>query len=178
MSKRTFYEKYYKDLPPKTKGYISLAVVAGIGLVGYSIYRGIKRAKELREANKPAEEAQQDLSDLAAQGVYPTLTGSELQVLCDALVQAMDGCGTDENLVYNVFRHLRNDADVLKLIVAFGVRYYQPCMWTSPISYAIWQVNEKAYGGNLATWLNYDLSSGEINTINRILKDTGINFQF
>jgi hypothetical protein len=58
------------------------------------------------------------------------------------------------------------------------VQYYQPCVWSSPVSYAIWQANDRAYGGDLATWLSYDLGTTEISNINSILKANGLGFQF
>ena len=115
---------------------------------------------------------------MASQGVYPTYADSTFENFASQLVQAMNGCGTDENAIYQVYRQLRNDADLLRLTQIFGVRYYQPCEWTSPVSYAIWQFNDKAYGGDLPTWLGYDLSSGEIENINSILAQAGISIRY
>ena len=168
------YDKYYERQPPAVK----IIVVAGLGLLGYTLYRNIKRKQDEADALRAAQAAGQELNQLQQQGVNPTYPDSQFQVFADKLVQAMTGCGTDENQIYQVFGALRNEADIRKLIILFGVRYYQPCAATSPVSYAIWQFNDKAYGGDLSTWLSYDLSSGEIGYINSILKGRGINYQF
>jgi hypothetical protein len=94
------------------------------------------------------------------------------------LILALDGCGTDEQSVYNVFEAMKNKADVLKLISKFNVRFYQPCAATSPISYTKWLYDNESFGGSLATWLQYDLTNSEILKINTILSKKGIDFKF
>ena len=168
------YDKYYERQPPAVK----IIVVAGLGLLGYSIYRSIKHNQDEKDAAKAAAAAAGELAQLAAQGIHPTYDDSQFYVFINSLVQAMTGCGTDESAIYQVFRQMRNEADIRRLIQLFGVQYYQPCVWTSPVSYSIWQVNDKAYGGDLATWLSYDLSDSEISNINNVLKGNGLTFQF
>lgn len=165
-----FYAKY--------KTTINVAVAVGAVFVGYSVYQNNKKKAEEAKANAAGQLANSELAALAAQGIVPTYTDSQFMVFVDSLVQAMTGCGTDEDMIYNVFRQMKNDADIRKLIALFGVQYYQPCAWTSPISYAIWQVNDQAYGGGLSTWLSYDLSASAIEDINSILKGKHINYQF
>lgn len=168
------YDKYYERQPPAVK----VIVVAGLGLLGYAVYRSIRRKQDEANALLAAQAANQELQQLQNQGVVATYGDSQFQVFADKLVQAMAGCGSDEDQIYQVFSAMRNEADIRKLIVIFGVRYYQPCAATSPISYAIWQFNDKAYGGDLSTWLSYDLSASEISYINSILRGRGINYQF
>lgn len=168
------YDKYYERQPPAVK----IIVVAGLGLLGYSIYRSIKRDQDERRALEAARAAATELAGLANQGVYPSYNDSQFYVFVDTLMQAMTGCGTDEAMIYQVFRQIKNEADIRRLIQLFGIQYYQPCVWTSWLSYTIWQFNDKAYGGDLGTWLSYDLSQSEINNINSILKGNGVSFQF
>jgi hypothetical protein len=150
----------------------------GLGLLGYGIYRAIKKEGDKKEATQGAQAAKTELQQLAAQGIYPSYSLSQYLNYADKLVQAMNGCGTDESLIYSVFNQMKNKADVLQLVASFGLRYYTPCAFSDPISYGIWQFNDKAYGGELATWLSYDLSDGEIENINGILRSKGISYQF
>lgn len=168
------YDKYYERQPPVVK----IIVAAGLGLLGYSVYRSIRHSQEVRDASQAATAAAEELAALANQGVHPSYSDSQYEVLVNQLVQAMNGCGTDEDQVYQVFSQIRNSADVRKLLVAFGVQYYQPCAATSPVSYSIWLINDQAYGGDLATFLSYDLSSDELNEINSILQGNGVDLQF
>lgn len=160
--------------PPIVKG----VVVIGIGLLGWSIYNSIKKKQDEKDATQAAQQAKKELEVLKSQGAGPTYSESQFLNWSDRLVQAMTGCGTDEDTIFSIFNSMRNEADVRQLIVSFGLRYYQPCAATSPVSYAIWQFNDEAYGGELGTWLGYDLSDSDIANINAILHSKGIAYQF
>jgi hypothetical protein len=168
------YERYYERQPAAVK----VIAVAGLALGGYLVYRAVKRAKDEKDATKAAQDAANELLILQNQGINPTYADSQFQSFCDALVQAMNGCGTDESAIYQIFGYMRNDADIRKLVTTFGIRYIEPCWISQSDAYAIWLFNDKAYGGELASWLNFDLSSSEIAKVNSILKGNGINYQF
>jgi len=168
------YERYYERQPAAVK----IIAVAGVALLGYSLYRTWKKGQDYRDANKAAELANQELAQLAAQGVLPTLTNLQFENLSQAIVEAITGCGTDEQEIFNVFGQLSNSADIRKLIAVFGVRYYRPCAASDPISYSIWMANDEAFGGTLVTFLYYDLSDSDIGEINSILSRKGIDFRF
>lgn len=168
------YDKYYERQPPAVK----IIVAAGLGLLGYSAYRAIKRNQEKNEALQAANAAAAELAQLQAQGIRPSYTTGQFQTWVNALTTAMNGCGTDEQVIYDVFDWMENEADVRMLITTFGLRYIEPCGWHSPVEYLVYSVNDKAYGGDLSTWLRYELSSSEIAKVNSILKGRGITFQF
>lgn len=167
------YDKYYEQQPAAVK----VIVVAAVGLLGYSIYRKFKRDEDEREALRGAVAAQSELNELANQGIHPSYDDSQFLVFVSALTDAMNGCGTDEETIYSVFENMQNEADVRKLITMFGLQYYEPCAIESPLSFALWQFNSKAYGGDLSTWLHYDLSAGDIDKINEILEGNGITYK-
>lgn len=170
--------KYFKDLPPWAKGVVIVGGGAALYFTGVTIYHNYKRNQDNKDATKAADAAQKELVDLKAKGITPSLSGSQFQALSESLVQAMNGCGTDEQKVYNVFKQMKNDADIRQLIASFGLRYYEPCAASQPISYLHWQINDKAYGGGLPTWLSYDLDASEIDAINAILKANRVNYSF
>jgi len=172
------YQKYYKPLPGWAQGVIAVGVLAIAAAVGFTLYKNAKKKKELKEANKAAEQALEELEGLQQRGVHPTMGDSQFEVYAQKLVEAMNGCGTDEDMVLSVFKNMKNDADIRKLIAAFGVRYYRPCAADQPISYTRFLFDSKAFGGPLPTWLAYDLSSGYIEKINSILSKNGINYSF
>ena len=72
------------------------------------------------------------------------------------IYNAMEGIGTNEQVIYTVFGKLRTKDDVLQLITAFGVKDEQ----------------------TLNQWIADDLSDGERETLNRLLTDKNINYQF
>lgn len=167
-----------EQVPGTLKGVQGILITVGVGVAGWLLYRNWKKQQDLKKANQAADIAASDLQQLAAQGVYPSYNGSQYETFSIALQEAMNGCGTDEDSIYQVFRQMQNKADVLALIKQFGVRYYQPCWITQADAYAIWMFNDQAYGGNLNTWLSYDLNSSEIGQINSILQQKGIDYSF
>lgn len=176
MAENTY--RYYKDLPPWAKGVV---IVGGFALVGYVViraYNSIKASKDKKEALELADDAQNEINQLKAKGIRPTYTQPQYVSFADKIVIALDSCGSDEQSVYNVFNAMKNKADVLNLISAFGVKYYQPCAATNPISYTRYLVDSKTFGGNLSVWLSFDLTRSEISKINKILEDKKIDYKF
>ena len=170
--------KAYNNLPDWAKGAVAVGGLLIVGIFGYKIYQDVKRKRDLKEANQAADEADSELNKLSNQGVKPTISTSQATTLAQSLVQAMNGCGTDEKKMYGVFEQLKNDADVYLLIKQFGVRYYTPCPATNPVSYAKYLYNDKSFGGDIGTWMGYDLTGTEIQKINGILAKKKILFRF
>lgn len=168
----------YNNLPNWAKGAIAVGGVLIVGIFGYKIYQDIKKKRDIKNANQAADQADSELRNLSNQGVKPTITPSQATTFSTSLQQAMNGCGTDENKIYGVFDKLTNDADVYMLIKQFGVRYYTPCAATNPVSYAKYLYDNKSFGGDLGTWLGYDLTNGEVQKINGILAKKSIKFRF
>jgi len=171
-------ERYYKQAPPLGKNAIVVVGVVLFAGAAWLLYRGIKKNKEESDANDAGKAAETDISILERDGQRRTLNDSNLTAMVQALVQAMNGCGTDEDAIYNVFDKCRNDLDVLYLIKKFGVQYYEPCEWTQPVAYIQWKLNDQSFGGDLPTWFNYDLNQDEVGEINSILQAKGISIQF
>ena len=85
-----------------------------------------------------------------------TLTQLQFNAYASSLKKALKGIGTDEKKIYNVFQQMNTRSDVLQLIKTFGV----------------------VDGENLNEWLNDDLNAKEIDKINQILAEKGINYKF
>lgn len=173
MSMSSAFDKFNQQ-PPAVK----VLVVAGAGLAGYAIYRAIKKNMDESKARKAAEAAGGEIVSYQNSGYQASYSDSQYYSFANALAEAMNGCGTDEDTILEIFRKMRNPIDIRKLIIAFGVQYYRPCAASQPISYLRWQFDSQAYGGDLATWLAYDLSAGYIEEINQILSERGTDFQF
>lgn len=99
---------------------------------------------------------QQELTTELNTGTKLSYQDTQYQNMADALYEAMDGMGTDEDTIYSVFYKMNNKADVLKLILIFG---------------------EKE-GENLPQWLHSDLNFSEISKINSILSTKNIDYSF
>lgn len=177
-SKKSFYEKYYEDQPKVTKGIINVIVVGGVAFAAWQIWKAAKKRKEIEAAMAAAQLATNELKELAKRGIYPSYYTSQYELWANQLQEAMAGCGTDEDLILEVMGNMRNDADVLKLIAVFGVRYYRPCAGSQPISYALYLMDSQSFGGGIGEWFGYDLSAGDIADINEVLKDNGVGYRF
>ena len=79
----------------------------------------------------------------------------EYNNMADSLFTAMKGLGTDTDTIYNIFYRMNNKADVLQLVVSFGVRK----------------------GENLQQWMQGETKLS-ISKINNILATKGIDYRF
>jgi hypothetical protein len=94
-----------------------------------------------------------------------TYTPNQYQAFADTIEQAVSHSNDDEDAIYGVFRNLKKLEDLQQLIFIYGDRKYVP-----PYGF-IWQK------GNLIQTLHAKLSGSEIEKINTILSDNGINFK-
>ena len=171
-------KNYFENLPSWSRGIISIVGVGAVAYIGYQIYVTIKNKQDLARNLEAQKLADKELSDLKKSGIVPTKSPAQFEVLSAKISEAVNGCGTDEDAIYQVFNSLNNRADLLSLISAFGIRYYRPCPASEPISYTRWMFNNNTFGGDLSTLLSYDLDSTEIAKINNILKAKNIDFTF
>jgi hypothetical protein len=170
--------KTYSELPSWAKGFVAVAGTIFVGYIIYNAYRKVAAGKGLQDALTVAKDAKAEVSILQSKGIKPSYAQTQYEAFSLKLVEAMNGCGTTWDSVKSVFESMKNKADVLRLVEVFGVRYYRPCPATDPVSYTRYMFDEKTFGGNLQTWLEYDLSGSEIKDINDILSSKSIDFKF
>lgn len=163
-------KEIYNGLPSWAKG---IVVVGGIAIVYFtskSIIKKFTLASKMQEFKKEAEFAKDEIYKLAQQGIRPTLTQSQLEGMCQQLVSAFDGCGTDEEAVKRVFQRVRNDADVLSLIATFGARKYDDCNLTEGFGDTT---------ASLSKALTNELDGDDVQTyVNDVLQSRGIKYRF
>lgn len=168
---------YYNDLPTWSKGIVAIGSLALVGIVGFTIYKKIKTNAELKDILKESEYAKDELRDLETKGIKPTLTNSQISGMINSIIDAVGGCGTDEQKIYDTFEKLNNEADIQLLIKNFGIQSFEPCPIESPISYSKWLWDRNSIGGNFTQVLNSDLSSSNKSKINTILSKKGIKYK-
>lgn len=168
--------RIYEDLPPWARGVV---IVGGLTIVYFtskSVVASINAAKARKEANKTNIDAQNNLEQLAQQGVKPSYQSSQYKSWADQIAAQFDGCDwsvgmaglilTESGRVLNeICKQLKNDADFLSLETAFGLRTFSNC---GPFS--------GKFTGTLPGAVASELSSWEIGTINGTLKTNGIKF--
>lgn len=136
-----------------TKGGAYAAAIVALGIVLYFVFKKKKTAEEKAEeiaAQAQAISENNYINQLKRQytQTYPDHKYIEF---ADSLEGAMSGLGTTWSIVERVFKGIKNPLDLELLNVSFGIRDKQ----------------------NLVQWLIDDLSEGEIEDLQEILKPTG-----
>jgi hypothetical protein len=168
--------KYYNGLPQWARGVV---VVGGL-VVGYIAVNAIikkvtqnkKDAASLQEVNT----ASGDLNAVISSGTKPTLNNSQLEGMSNAIIEASNGCGTDENMIFATFSKIKNDADILSFIKVFGLRKKTRCPFTSDTMENFWSSNTMPM--SLSAMINSELDTTEIQKINDGFLAKGMRYQF
>jgi hypothetical protein len=161
----------YKDAPPIGKIAIIGAGIAAAAVAWFAVLNPVRKLivskLDQSKSSKEGKEAKQELDKLEDQGISPTINDAQAESFSNSLVSAFEGCGTDEDAVYNIMRQLKNDADVYKLLNKYGIRKYDACgPWTGD--------TEKSLAGAISD----ELDAFEKATVNGILKSNGCTYQF
>lgn len=149
--------KLYKTImgnKVKTYAYIAGAVIAII-LICVLFYYLTKKKDNVIDKKHNQELAKEADEEIVTERI--TLTQMQFNALASKLYNAMKGLGTHtEEDIFEAFGKLQTRADVLQLIKTYGIRD----------------------GEDLNQWLLGDLNSKEMNQLNQILVNNGINYMF
>jgi|694.fasta_scaffold01037_25 hypothetical protein len=159
----------WSGLPTWAKGTIAVGGLAVIYFAGRGIWKRIIQNINKQKDLKVQYDAKAEERQLAQQGIKRTLSDSQLQAMCQKIVEAFDGCGTTEESVYQVMKQMKNKADVLALISTYGIRKYDQCNWN------------EGFGDNeytLPRAIESELDSSELSELNKILSSKRIDFKF
>jgi hypothetical protein len=143
--------------------------VAGVAVTGITagvIIKQVNKGKRERQIEKQQRETPAAVSSAIDvilknnvtlppdQRQIASYTNAQYKAYADSLFTAMDGIGTDNDVVKSTFQRMNHDLDIMLLVEAFGVRE-----------------NE-----NLASWLTDD---GATTYVNKILETKGrVTFRF
>ena len=136
--------------------YIKLAIIIicfiAVWIIVRKIYRGITVPINTKQR---AADARAEMTALESNGERASYPDSKYQTLADDLEESMDGWGTWDDDLDDVFNELNNNIDYLKLEAAFGRRD----------------------GEDMIGWLKGDLSSSRLEEVNDILEQKGILYR-
>jgi hypothetical protein len=133
------------------------------GLIACGLYVGYKIIQFFVGSSTSVAAATNEVKTLTSKGVKPTYPDSSYTQWASSIVSAgFNTLGTNEQAIYAIFRKMMNDLDVAKLIVAFGNQRVEFSFQTAP----------------LGAWLASELDSDELATVNKILSDKKIKYQF
>lgn len=180
--KAGMYE-YYKELPGWAKGGIVIGGALVIGFTGYKIYKGVQGLVDKSNANKSLKDVAADIKNAQDSGLSASFSDSQYAGWASQLQAQFDGCdmsaiayftpasidmSTSAQVLYNIVKGFGNNVDFLKLVNAWGIRTYDACgVWNGDVT------NVNLYGA-----VSDELSSGEIEAINKLLATRNITYKF
>ena len=123
----TSHGNFWSELP----GVAKVAIIGG-ALVGiYISYKAINRAIEVSKEKKGLNTEKDELKQLNNQGIKQSFPDSMYITWADTLKKNLNGCTNDPLLIIGVITKMKNDADWLKLVEAFGTTQVEGCMLAS-----------------------------------------------
>jgi len=168
-----FLKKSYMNLPPATRGLVTLVGV-GVGLyIVYKIYKSVSgtlsgevtpQQASTREDKNWASEADKLNQNPATKA---SITNAQALSYAATLFACMDGYATDEDQIYAVFKGIKNDADFAMIQNAYGVREVSSGAWNP----------EPNFKGTLSGALTNELSASEKEVLNNILEQKKITYR-
>lgn len=165
--------KTFQGLPQWAQGVISVAVVGGLGFIGYKIYSAIKQAKELESATAENKESNLEAQKLIKKGVKPSLNPTQLASTVNGIKLAfLDYDPLIRSHVQPFYREMvkvNNDLDMLNLIRAYG---------NQKIDFPFTRFTVSDFTGNLTQSAKNFLNNKEIAAANNSLARRGIKYRF
>jgi len=147
-------KKRYNEMSPQQKSRLKIVVTLVLIalLFGNKIASGVRRIFH-RDIDK-IEVNQNNLS----------YSKGEYYSMCSTLDSAMQGTGTDENMIYTVVSRMNTQDDWNYLLKAFGIRDKDGGTFYADLT------------GDLKKWLNDDLDSVEMQKVKALLLMKGIQY--
>lgn len=147
---------FLKNMNPTLRKTLLVVLVI---VVAYLIYLWVKpKVQDWILEQKMKSERKKDIiaSDL-------TYSNSEYTDMAGQIFKAMDGIGTDTDVILNIAKKMKTKSDWLKLVDTFGIK---------EVSSGIIFVSD--YKGTLPELLPTELSSSEMEELNYILKSIDV----
>jgi hypothetical protein len=158
MEKSGFY-KYYTELPTWAKGAMAIAIIGGVGLIGYKIYKGVKNSEELKNSQDTANSAENEYKKLLRQGQKLSFPESNYISASNTVETSLSGCETyfgEEDAKYAVINVVKKPIDWYFLVTTFGSRMIDNCGWgTGETAYALPELLREQLGSISASSGNY-----------------------
>lgn len=158
----------FKGLPKWAQGVIVIAAIGAAGLITYAVYKKIKNSRGQKGAKEEEKQVKSELNELISKGKTPTLTASQLSSVANNLHTAMDGYGTNYDMILKEVAKLNNDADVLGVTSSYGIREISTGRWNP----------EPNFKGTLGQTFVEELRSDQLTAIKNMLARKGIKYRF
>nr|WP_294860237.1 hypothetical protein [uncultured Fluviicola sp.] len=159
MKTKNFLANFWFKMSPIER----LIFIIVIAVLAYLMYKYVH--SRLQTASQAAVK-KGEIDALKASGQKANYTDPQYKTMANDLYEAMDGPGTDDELLNSTFKKLKSDIDFVKLESAFGVR----------------EASDNLFGymddEDLSGWIKGDLNPSEISKLDRQLKAQNLTYQF
>jgi hypothetical protein len=146
----------------------NVVTIAIGGAVAWFIYdRFIK--SDAKKRNKQETKDVDDELEEAKKKTKLSYPLSQYQAFAKIIEIAGQDAGTDEKAIYSVFRKLKNNADYLQLVKAWGVARQVYPEWIF-----FYSTGQKL---SLQQFIRYEMDEKEVRVINNILTSKGIKYR-
>jgi hypothetical protein len=166
-------KKIFQGLPQWAQGVIGIAIVGGIGFIGYKIYSAMQKAKALESATEENQATSEEAKNLIKKGVKATLNKAQLISAVNGLKQAFSDYDAITRPHYTEFLReivkVKNDLDMLNLLKAYG---------NQDIKFPFTKFTVSDFSGNLTQTTKNFLNNQELAASNNLLARKGIKYRF
>ena len=166
-------KKIFQGLPQWAQGVIGIAIVGGVGFIGYKIYSAIQKAKALETATEENQATSDEAKKLLSKGIKPSLNKTQLISTVNGLKQAFSDYDAITRPHYIEFiRELvkvKNDLDMLNLIKTYG---------NQDIKFPFTKFTASDFSGNLTQTAKNFLNNKELAAANNLLARKGVKYRF
>jgi hypothetical protein len=118
--KTQFIKSNISDLPQWAKGIIAIALLGGVAVVSYMVYKKIKKEKDDKEQKRNIAN---EIEEAIKKGLKKSFADSQYVSKANQIYEGMKyGIGDDYGSVRDILKTMKNDLDVLSIMKAFGKR--------------------------------------------------------
>jgi len=177
--KQVFVKSQINDLPQWAKGIVGVALLAGVGIVAYTVYKNIKKLKEQKSQNQVVESVSDEIKQAEKNGERLSFPLSTYQSACNQIEQYLAGCETNNTemlVVKLILSIVKKNIDWLQLVKSFGVRKIDNCGFlTGDTDYELGgllaeQLDQKLFGIDINKTIGTKLNSTDRYIIGDVLK--------
>jgi len=169
-SSTSFLKGSYMNLPPATRGLITVVGVGILVSIGFKVFKNVLGTVQGKvtpdKANKQEDQGWNNEVEILNQNpaTRATISAAQASSFANSCHAAMDGYQTDEDALYNVFTNLKNNADFALLMSAYGSREISSGAWNP----------EPNFTGTLTGAITSECDATEKAKLNQILQSKGI----
>jgi hypothetical protein len=165
--------KFYKELPSWAKGVLAISAVAGVGLIGWKIYRAVNPSDEEKKNALLLKDIDSEIARLRKKGIKQSYADSQYKTFADSCWEGMKYCvGDNYGNVEDILKSMKNDLDVLLLQKAYGERQLYCFGIPAGSKKELFQAVKSELGNEWGGVTGY-----RVNSINSNWKDKGITYQ-